>query len=589
MASLLTALAATGTGPASGAPVPESAASGLPAPGTATSGLPLASYTPDVHAVGGSLAGTALLGLVPLAVFFVLLMVVRRSAFQAALGALVTALLVGILGMGMPVRLGLLSASQGLLNGLFPIMLIVVAALWFYELTVVSGRFEDLRRCFNAVGRGDLRIQAMLIAFCFGGLLEALAGFGAPVAITAAMLMALGLPKLKSAITVLVANTAPVAFGAMAIPVTTAGNLTGIPPEDIAAVIGRQSPLLALFVPLLLLTLVDGRRGLRQLWPVAVVVGLVFAVAQYWCSAHFAYELTDVVASLAGFAAGVLMLRRWQPRTPDDQRSQVEAERLPARRVTLAVLPYVLVIAIFAVAKIHVGGFDMPDILSVATLKWEWPGLYGEILTPDGKPSTSAVYSLEVLANPGTLLIISGILVTLVYSLVKDRDQYPMSAALSVRTGGRTLVTLRGAIATVATVLMLSYVMNQSGQTVAIGTWLAAAGGAFAFLSPILGWLGTAVTGSDTSANALFATLQQTAGHQAGIDPTLLVGANSSGGVVGKLVSPQNLTIAATAVEEPGSERVLLRKVAKYSLAMLLVLCVLVYLQSTAVLSWMLP
>ncbi|WP_432090916.1 L-lactate permease [Streptomyces sp. NRRL F-5630] len=541
-----------------------------------------------MHALGGSLAGTALLGLFPLAVLFVLLMVVRRPALQAALGALVTALLVGILGMGMPVRLGLLSASQGLLTGLLPIMLIVVAALWFYELTVVSGRFEDLRRCFNTVGRGDLRVQAMLIAFCFGGLLEALAGFGAPVAITAAMLMALGLSPLKSAITVLVANTAPVAFGAMAIPVTTAGNLTGIPPEDIASVIGRQSPLLALFVPLLFLTLVDGRRGLRQLWPVALVVGLVFAVAQYWCSAHFAYELTDVVASLAGFAAGVLMLRWWQPRTPDDQRSRVEAERPPARRVTLAVLPYVLVIAIFAVAKIDVGGFDVPGILSVANIRWEWPGLYGEILTSDGTPSTSAVYSLEVLANPGTLLIVSGVLVTSVYSLVKDKDQYPMSAKLSLRTAGRTIVTMRGAIATVATVLMLSYVMNQSGQTVAIGTWLAAAGGAFAFLSPLLGWLGTDVTGSDTSANALFTTLQQTAGHKAGIDPTLLVGANSSGGVVGKLVSPQNLAIAATAVEEPGSERVLLREVAKYSLGMLLVLCALVYLQSTGVLSWML-
>lgn len=549
----------------------------------------LASYTPDVHAIGGSLAGTALLGLVPLAVFFVLLMVVRRSALQSAFGALVTALLVAILGMGMPVQLGVLSASQGLMTGLFPIMLIVVAAIWFYELTVVSGRFEDLRRCFSAVGRGDLRIQAMLIAFCFGGLLEALAGFGAPVAITAAMLMALGLPKIKSAMTVLVANTAPVAFGAMAIPITTAGNLTGIPAEDIAGVVGRQSPLLALFVPLLLLTLVDGRRGLRQLWPVALVTGFVFAVAQYWCSAHFAYELTDVIAALAGFAAGVLMLRVWTPQTPEDQRSKVEAESLTGRRVTLAVLPYVLVIAIFGIAKLNVGGLDMPDVLSVANIKWQWPGLYGELLTADGKPSTSAVYSLEVLGNPGTLLILAGIVVTLVYSRMRDRDQYPMSARLSLNAAGRTLVNMRGAIATVATVLMLSYVMNQSGQTVAIGTWLAAAGAAFAILSPILGWLGTAVTGSDTSANALFATLQQTAGHQAGIDPTLLVAANSSGGVVGKLVSPQNLTIAATAVGEPGSERVLLRKVAGYSLAMLAILCVLVYLQSTSVLSWMLP
>ncbi|MFD5072318.1 L-lactate permease [Streptomyces sp. NPDC058369] len=549
----------------------------------------LASYTPDVHAIGGSLLATALVSLIPLAVFFVLLMAAKRSALVSALGSVVTALLVAVIGFGMPVGLGLLSASQGLVFGLFPVMLIVVAAIWFYELTVVSGRFEDLRRSFSAVGRGDLRVQAMLIAFCFGGLLEALAGFGAPVAITAVMLLALGLPPVKAAVTVLLANTAPVAFGAMAIPVTTAGNLTGIPAEDIASVIGRQSPLLAIFVPLLLLFVVDGTRGMRQLWPIALVTGGVFALTQFWCANHFAYELTDVVASLVGFGVAVLMLRFWKPRTPDDQRSQVENEPLTRHRVTYAVLPYILVIVIFGIAKLNVGGLDMPEVLGHANLKIEWPGLHGELLTTSGTPSSSAVYTLEVLGNPGTLLILSGILVTLVYRFAKDRDVYPMTGGMALSAAGRTLKNMRTAIATVATVLALSYVMNQSGQTVAIGTWLATAGGLFALLSPVLGWLGTAVTGSDTSANALFANLQQTAGQTAGIDPTLLVAANTSGGVVAKLVSPQNLTIAATAVAMPGSERILLRKVAGYSVAMLAVLCVLVYLQSTPALSWMLP
>ncbi|WP_328743206.1 L-lactate permease [Streptomyces caniferus] len=549
----------------------------------------LALYTPDVTAVGGSLTATALLGLVPLATFFLLLMAARRPALQSALGALLAALLVAVLGYGMPLRLGALSATQGLVFGLFPVMLIVVSALWFYELTVVSNRFEDLRRSFNAVGRGDLRIQAMLIAFCFGGLLEALAGFGAPVAITAAMLMALGLPPLKSAVTVLIANTAPVAFGAMAIPITTAGNLTGIPAEDIAGVIGRQSPLLALFVPQLLLFLVDGRRGLRQLWPIALVTGGVFALAQFWCSAHFAYELTDVVAALAGFAAAVLMLRVWAPTTPDDQRSRVEAEPLTGRRVALAVLPYALVIAVFALAKLDVGGVHVPELLGAADLQLNWPGLYGNLLAPDGSPAGSAVYKLEVLGNPGTLLILSGLLVMLIYSRAKDVDRFPMTVRRGLSCAGRTVKNMRLAIATVATVLSLGYVMNQSGQTLAIGTWLAAAGGLFALLSPVLGWLGTAVTGSDTSSNALFATLQQTAGKAAGIDPTLLVAANTTGGVVGKLISPQNLTIAATAVEQPGTERILLRKVVGYSVVMLAVLCVLVCLQSLPVLSWMLP
>lgn len=549
----------------------------------------LAAYTPDEAAVGDSLVATALLGLVPLAAFFLLLMVAKRPAFQSALGALITSLLVAVLGYGMPVELGLLSASQGLVFGLFPVMWIVVTAIWFYELSVVSGRFEDLRRSFSAVGRGDLRIQAMLIAFCFGGLLEALAGFGAPVAITAAMLLALGLPPVKAAVTVLVANTAPVAFGAMAIPVTTAGNLTGIPAEDIAAVIGRQSPLLALFVPLLLLFIVDGRRGCKQLWPIALLTGFVFAVAQYWCSAHFAYELTDVVAALAGFGAAVLMLRFWTPRTPDDQESKVEAEPLTARRVVLSVLPYLVVVAVFAVGKLKAGPVDMPAWLGRFDLAIEWPGLYGNLLTGDGKPAGSALYTLEVLGNPGTLLLFTGMIVTVVYACAKDSDRFPMSAGTAGKAFVDTVMKMRASIATVATVLALGYVMNQSGQTFAIGVWLAGAGGLFALLSPTLGWFGTAVTGSDTSANALFATLQQTAGKAAGIDPTLLVGANTAGGVVGKLVSPQNLTIAATAVEQPGSERILLRKVVGYSVVMLAVLCVLVYLQSQPVLSWMLP
>lgn len=262
-----------------------------------------------------------------------------------------------------------------------------------------------------------------------------------------------------------------------------------------------------------------------------------------------------------GFGAAVLMLRFWKPSTPDDQRSQVENEPLTRRRVSYAVLPYVLVIAVFALAKLNVGAVDVPKLLGHLNISVEWPGLYGELLTPGGDPSSSAIYKLEVLGNPGTLLIISGILVTLIYRYAKDGDAYPLTASTAVSAAGRTLRNMRGAIMTVATVLALSYVMNQSGQTVAIGTWLATAGGLFALLSPILGWLGTAVTGSDTSANALFANLQQTAGQAAGIDPTLLVAANTSGGVVAKLVSPQNLTIAATAVGMPGSERILLRKV----------------------------
>ncbi|MCA1008230.1 L-lactate permease [Rhodococcus hoagii] len=546
-------------------------------------------FTPATDAVGGSLTASALVGLVPLATFFVLLAGFKLKAWYAGLGALAAAALVAIIGFDMPASLTGLSALQGIAFGLFPVMWIVVTAIWFYELTVVSGRFEDLRRVFNSIGRGDMRVQAMLIAFCFGGMLEALAGFGAPVAITGAMLIALGMPAIRAAVTVLVANTAPVAFGAMAIPITTAGNLTDIPPTEIAAVVGRQTPILALFVPLLLLFLVDGRRGMKQVWPIALVTGAVFALAQFWCSAHFSYELTDVVAALAGLAAAVIMLRFWAPKTPDDQRSHVEAERLGPSRVFMALFPYLLVVVVFGIAKLWTLGVDIPKWLSGTDHKVEWPGLYGNLLTGSGDPASSAVYTFSWLSNPGSLLLICGVIVTIVYALWTDNGRFPLTPRMSAVTLGVTLVKMRLAIATVATVLGLSYVMNQSGQTVAIGTWLAATGAAFAFFSPILGWIGTAVTGSDTSANALFAKLQQTAGQTAGIDPTLLVAANTSGGVVGKLVSPQNLTIAATAVGQAGSEPILLRKVIGYSLGMLVILCTLVYLQSTPVLSWMLP
>ncbi|HEY0117554.1 MAG TPA: L-lactate permease, partial [Cellulomonas sp.] len=281
-------------------------------------------YTPDTESIGGSLVASALVALIPLTTFFVLLGLLRLKAWMAGLGALVAAVVVAVLGFGMPAHLALLSATQGGVYGLFPIMWIVVCAVWLYQLTVVSGRFDDLRAVFDLVGGGDRRIQAMLIAFCFGGLLEALAGFGAPVAITGTMLLSLGIVPLRAAMAVLVANTAPVAFGAMAIPITTAAGLTNIPGHDIAAIVGRQTPVLAAFVPLLLLVLVDGRRGLRQCWPIALVTGLAFAVLQFLTSNFFTYELTDIVAALGGLAAAVLMLRFWRPVVPESEATRLE-------------------------------------------------------------------------------------------------------------------------------------------------------------------------------------------------------------------------------------------------------------------------
>ncbi|ATW46858.1 L-lactate permease [Streptomyces peucetius] len=582
-------------------------------------------YLPDLSPVADSLALSSLVAALPLITLFVLLGGLRMKAHWAGLASLAVAIVIAVAGYGMPTDLALLSASQGAAFGLFPIMWIVVTAIWLYQLTVVSGRFEDLRRAFGLIS-DDPRVQAVIIAFCFGGLLEALAGFGAPVAITGVMLMALGFAPMRAAITVLVANTAPVAFGAIGIPIITAGNLTKIPYTEIGAYVGRQTPLLALFVPLLLVALVDGRRGVRQTWPVALVCGAVFALAQFVSANYISVELTDIIASLAGLTAVVLFLRVWQPKGGAQARAALRTEgesELPSGeegagrtngsdagagdgkppgtsggagtttriqpapgagtkeggnggRVVMAFLPYLIVIAVFSAAKLWT---PFKEFLTTTDLKISWPGLDGHVLTAAGKVSATTVYTFPWLSSPGTLLLLSGLVVAAVYRV---------SAVAAAREFAATVYKLRWALLTVASVLALAYVMNLSGQTITIGTWIAGTGAAFAFLSPILGWLGTAVTGSDTSANALFATLQQAAGAKAGLDPTLLVAANTSGGVVGKMISPQNLTIAATAVGLVGRESALFRGAIKWSLLLLLAMCVLVYLQSN-LLAWMLP
>lgn len=557
-------------------------------------------FTPSTEPIAGSVAISALVALIPLLTFFVMLAVVKVKAHYAGLSSLLVAIIVAILGWQMPVGLAINSGVMGLVFGAFPIVWIVVMAIWLYQVTVVSGRFEDLRRVFDVIGGGDVRIQTVLIAFCFGGLLEALAGFGAPVAITATMLLALGLSPLRAASAVLIANTAPVAFGAVAIPITTAGALTGIPAAEIGATVGHQSPVLALFVPTVLVLVIAGWRSMRQTLPVTLVIGISFAIAQWLCATYFSYELTDIVASLVGLGVAVLFLQVWKPKGADEARERILTPEALAKPVDanrnlrpgatwMALFPYVLVILIFGVAKLWRLGVDIPAALAATDLKFGWPGLHGNIVDGNGEAVSSTIYNFNWLSTPGTLLLITGLIVAIVYSKFDDGGKYPIAVGNAIAEIGRTVYNMRFAALTILSVLGLAYVMNLSGQTITIGTWMAGAGGAFAFLSPILGWIGTAVTGSDTSANALFAKLQQTAGVNAGIDPTLLVAANTSGGVVGKLISPQNLAIAATAVKMEGQESVILKKVAGWSVGMLLVLCVLIYLQSTPVLSWMLP
>ncbi|MEO6881651.1 MAG: L-lactate permease [Mycobacteriaceae bacterium] len=581
-------------------------------------------YTQVFDPVGSSLGLSALVAVLPLLTIFILLGVVKMKAQWAGLIALLVAIVVAVAVYGMPVGTTLSTAAEGAVFGVFPIMWIVVNAIWIYNMTVTTGHFDVLRRSFGTIS-SDQRIQAVIIAFCFGGLMEALAGFGTPVAISSVMLIALGFKPMKAATVALVANTAPVAFGAIAVPITTLAKITNLPLDELASTVGRQTPVLALFVPLVLVFMVDGRRGLREVWLPAVVGGVVFAIAQFASSNYLSVELTDIIASLLAAFAIVALLRVWSPaheltveslseselsgRISSATSAAHEAETGGRRRsagtggsvaatatggsgpgaapdgdgvhptdsgreIFKAYVPYLIIIVVFSLAQIKAIG----NLLAKGGTKFTWPGI--DVLSPAGKPLSSQTFSFGFLGSAGTLLLIAGLLTMLALSLG------PVPA---LRAYGVTLDQLKWAILTVAAVLALAYVMNFSGQTITIGQWMAGAGGFFAFLSPVLGWVGVAVTGSDTSSNALFGTLQVAAAKEAGLPEILLAAGNSSGGVLGKMISPQNLAIAAAATGMAGNEGEIFRKVFGWSVGFLLLMCVLVYLQSTPVLSWMLP
>ena len=581
-------------------------------------------YRPVLDAVSGSLALTALVAMLPLLTLFLLLGVARMTAWKAALISLGVSLVVAVFAYSMPAGQALDAGLEGAVFGFFPILWIVINAIWIYRMTVETGHFDVLRRSFAKVS-DDQRIQAVIIAFCFGALLEALAGFGTPVAITSVMLIALGFKPIKAAVVALVANTAPVAFGALAIPITTLATVSGQPEHTLSQIVGRQTPLLAVFVPMALVFIIDRWRGVRATLPATLTCGVTFAFTQFAVSNYVSTQLTDIIASLAAAASVVLLLRVWRPsdsyvekpetatatsagNTSGGTRpgsgdlsapaliataanregypvaqgtgtaTETAAEDInhPDTRTDVfkAYAPYLIIIVVFALAQVP----PIRDALAATTVKFQWPGLH--LQSASGKPSKVPTFTLNWLAAGGTLLILAGLISIpfLGVSLAKAFQAYL-----------DTYRQLKFAIITVMAVLALAYVMNSSGQTATLGLWMAGAGAAFAFLSPILGWLGVGVTGSDTSSNSLFGALQVSAATKAGLSPALMAAANSSGGVLGKMISPQNLAIAAAAVGMSGKEGDIFRKVIGWSLGFLVLMCLLVFLQSTAVLSWMLP
>lgn len=542
------------------------------------SGAPV--YVQELEPVAGSLGLSALVAALPLVIVLILLGGVRMKAHLAGLTGLLAAVLVAWLAYGMPLGQTVSSAAQGATFGLFPILWIVVNALWVYRMTVRTRHFDILRRSFGRLS-DDPRIQALVVAFCFGALLEALAGFGAPVAICSVMLVALGFDPVRAAVVALVANTAPVAFGAMGTPVVTLAQVTGLPLDDVASVVGRQTPLLALVVPLVLVWLVDGRRGLRETWVPALVCGIAFAIAQFAASNYVSAQLADIGAALAGAGALVAVPQARRPAAEPVRvavltgvRSEDLDESDPRGEVVRAYAPYALIVVIFSVAQIPA----VKNWLAGATQMYDWPFL--NVANPDGDPVSANVFTWPIVSTGGTLVLLAGICTAVVLQV---------HARVAVREWAATVHELRFAILTVTSVLALAFVMNLSGQAATIGYFVAAAGAGLAFLSPVLGWFGVAVSGSDTSANALFGALQVTAARESGLSPELLAAANSSGGVLGKMISPQNLTIACAAVGLAGREGDLLRKVLPWSIGLLLVMCLIVVGQSSPVLGWMLP
>ncbi|CEG86397.1 L-lactate permease [Propionibacterium freudenreichii] len=557
-------------------------------------------FTPNTNPLGHQWA-SALVALIPIACMLVTLGALRWKAYWAGLASWFLALVVAIAAFKMPIGMAFSTSVQGFLYGLFPIGWILLAAIWMYQVTVISGRFDDLRRTFFMIS-DDPRVLGILIAFCFGGLLEALAGFGAPVAIAAAMLIAVGFGKLRAAVTALVANTVPVAFGAVGLPVLMAAKTANLDVMHIAPVTARICAILCLVVPFLMLQIMDGKKGIKECWPFGLFVGIVFGVVKWIVAGTALYNLTEIFAAVITVALAMVFLKVWSPKggaaaaerigIPMDttleagaiEKTEDASADLTGGRIMMALVPYVLVIAIFAFAALG----PIKSFLLKGDVKMAWPGLSQMMAANGSSPSAHQSYTWQWMSTPGFLLAIVAILVGIIYR-VKFSDLFK---ELWVN-----LKKMKFSLTTIGLVVALAYVMGDSGQTLALGLWIAGAGAVYPFLAPILGWIGTYVTGSDTSANILFSGLQSGVGDQMGAGShlgvngmkDLLVGAGAAGGVVGKMISPQSLTVAATAIGLVGGESTILRKVFKYSIILLILMCILAGLMSTPILSWILP
>jgi lactate permease len=508
----------------------------------------------------GSIVISALVAAIPLFIILYMLGIKRSKGHVAAAIGLLSAFLVSVFVYGMPAGLAVGSILNGAAYGIFPIVWIVITAIWVYNMTVESGEFEIIKNSLASI-TDDRRLQALFIAFAFGSFIEGTAGFGTPVAITAAMLVGLGFNPVYAAGICLIANTAPVAFGAIGIPVVVAAQVTGLDLMHVSQIVGRQLPFLSIIVPLWLAVTMAGWKGAMEVLPALIVAGVAFAGTQFYTSNYVNAYLPDITSAVVTIIALLLFLKVWKPANtwhfPDEKPSQgIVKCSYSTGEILRAWAPYLILAAlVFLWADDKFIGLKKTLVNIDKDLFILWPGLHNLVVrTVPVVPKEAlyaAKYSLNILSAAGTAILFSGIISLAII------PNYGIGKAIACF--GRTAKQLKWPILTIAMILGLAYIMNYSGMSSTMGLAFTATGSLFPFFSPFLGWLGVFLTGSDTSANALFCGMQKTAAEQVGVDPYLTVAANSSGGVCGKMISPQSISVATAATGLVGEESTIFR------------------------------
>lgn len=528
---------------------------------------------------------SALVAAIPLFVVLILMGGLRKSGwFSAACGLLVSLALAGAV-WGMPVHLGLWSMAYGFVYGLWPILWIVFAALWLYNLSVDTGKFELLRRWMEEHASGDKCIQAILVAFAFGALLEGTAGFGAPVAVAASLLLGLGFSAREAVTVSLIANTAPVAFGGLGIPIVALAAVTGLDQIRLSAMVGRQLPFLSLLLPSYLVWVVAGAKGLQAAWPPALVAGGSFALAQFVVSNYWGPYAADVIAALFAIT-GVTLWLRLAPASrrhslPDAPASRGATGTVDNRRSSsppLTVAESISAWAPWMILAAVMVAWSYLKLFQAGQIAIPIPQLHHRVFITLYKRPYAAIYLFQPLAA-GTAALAATAITAVVFAT---------RPAAVLRSGAKTIRQLRWPGLTVGLIVALAYLYNYSGMAYTLGAALAALGKFFPLASGFLGWAACFLSGSDTASNLLFGNLQVAAAHQISVSPVLLAATNSSGAVTGKMISPQNIAIGVTTVGLIGQEGQVLRGTFWHSIALACGLSALAFAQAYW-LHWMVP